>query len=42
MNVSEKKKVFIVMAASGAAFAINDLINFFLTPFITKKLGTDA
>lgn len=42
MNVSEKKKVFIVMAASGAAFAINYLINFFLTPFITKNLGTDA
>lgn len=42
MNVSEKKKVFIVMAASGAAFAINYLINFFLTPFITQNLGTDA
>lgn len=42
MNVSEKKKVFVVMAASGIAFAINYLINFFLTPFITKNLGTDA
>ena len=37
-----KKKIFITIIISGVAFGINYLINFFLTPFITENIGTEA
>lgn len=37
-----RKKLFLTIFSSGIAFAINYLISFYLTSFITKNIGTEA
>lgn len=40
--MSKYKKLAFTILVTGGAFAINYLINFFLTPYVTENIGTDA
>lgn len=40
--MNKYKKIFLTISITAGAFAINYGINFFLTPFITDNVGTDA
>ena len=40
--MSKYKKLAFTILVTGDAFAINYLINFFLTPYVTENIGTDA
>ncbi len=39
--MSKYKKLAFTILVTGGAFAINYLINFFLTPYVTENIGTD-
>lgn len=41
-RMTKYKKLIFTIIVTGGAFAINYLINFFLTRFITQNIGTDA